>query len=275
METMDENVDVEDIESEYKYVHAEVNEDGIAWLVIDRQSALNALNTELIDELREAIAELTDYEDVKVVVLTGAGDKAFVAGADIGELAELTPYEGRAMSRNGQDMMATIEGSPVPVIAMINGFALGGGLELALSCHLRVASEDARLGLPEVSLGLIPGFGGTQRLARLANPSVAREWILTGDHYSAADALAAGVVNRVVPMSGLKEATRELALKIAKRGPIAIAAALEVVRRGLEVGQTEGENLESDAFGLLFATEDQKEGARAFLDKRKPDFQGR
>ena len=272
---MEEEVDIDSIESEYKFLTADVDDDGVAWLIIDRQKALNALNTELIEELREAFLELCEYQDVRAIVITGAGDKAFVAGADISELADLEPYEARALSRSGQDMLATIEGSPVPVIAMINGFALGGGLELALACHLRVAADEARLGLPEVSLGLIPGFAGTQRLARIAGPAVAREWVLTGDHFSAAEAHRVGVVNRVVPGADLREATRELALTIAKRGPVAVASALEVLRRGLEVGQTEGENLESDAFGMLFSTADQKEGTRAFLDKRKAEFQGR
>ena len=271
---MEENVEFEDVQSDFRHLAAEIDDHGIAWLVIDRQKALNALNSEVIDELREAVAELTDRDDVLALVLTGAGEKAFVAGADIGEMADLSPFEARALSRGGQDLMALIEGSPIPVLAMINGFALGGGLELALACHLRVASADARLGLPEVSLGLIPGFGGTQRLARIAGPAVAREWVLTGDHYSAEDALRVGVVNRVVPAAELREATAKLAGTIAKRGPIAVAAALEVIRRGLEVGQSEGENLESDTFGMLFSTEDQREGASAFLDKRKPEFRG-
>jgi enoyl-CoA hydratase len=271
---MEENVEFEDIRAEYRFVTAEIDDEGIAWLVIDRQKALNALNSDVIEELRDAVADLADREDVYALVLTGAGEKAFVAGADIAEMAELTPFEARALSRAGQDLMALIEGSPVPVLAMINGFALGGGLELALACHLRVASADARMGLPEVSLGLIPGFAGTQRLARIAGPAVAREWILTGDHFGAEEALRVGVVNRVVPAAELREATAKLARTIARRGPVAVATALEVIRRGMEVGQTEGENLESDAFGLLFSTEDQREGARAFLDKRKPEFRG-
>ncbi len=276
MSEFDETVTAEDIESEaFKHLSLDVDDDGVAWLAIDRPKALNALNSEVVDELRDAVVELVGYEDIRAIVITGGGDKAFVAGADISEFTGLDPLEARELSRNGQDMLATVESSPIPVIAMINGFALGGGLELALACHLRVAADTARLGLPEVSLGLIPGFGGTQRLARLASPGVAREWILTGDHYDAAQAQAVGVVNRVVPAAELREATKALAMTIAKRGPVAVASALEVIRRGLESGQSEGENLEADAFGLLFATADQKEGAQAFLDKRKPDFQGR
>ncbi len=276
MSEFDETVTAEDIESEaFKHLSLDVDDDGVAWLAIDRPKALNALNSEVVDELRDAVVELVGYEDIRAIVITGGGDKAFVAGADISEFTGLDPLEARELSRNGQDMLATIESSPIPVIAMINGFALGGGLELALACHLRVAADSARLDLPEVSLGLIPGFGGTQRLARLASPGVAREWILPGDHYDAAQAQAVGVVNRVVPAAELREATKALAMTIAKRGPVAVASALEVIRRGLECGQSEGENLEADAFGLLFATADQKEGAQAFLDKRKPDFQGR
>jgi enoyl-CoA hydratase len=265
----------ESTSEDYQFLKVEVDEQGIAWLEIHRPEALNALNAEVLDELRDAIVELVSYEDVFAIIITGAGEKAFVAGADISQFVDMEPAEARAMSQNGQDVMATIEASPIPVIAMINGFALGGGLELAMACHLRVASSTAKLGLPEVGLGLIPGFAGTQRLSRLASPGVAREWILTGDMYSAAQALAVGVVNRVVAPEELRSATIQLATTIIKRGPVAVATALEVIRRGLEVGQTEGENIEADCFGFLFSTEDQKEGAQAFLDKRKPEFHGR
>jgi enoyl-CoA hydratase len=276
MTEFDETVATEDIESEpFQHLSLVVDDEGIAWLAVDRPKALNALNSEVVDELRDAVVELVTYEDVHAIVITGAGDKAFVAGADISEFNSLDPMEARELSRNGQDMLATIESSPVPVIAMINGFALGGGLELALACHLRVASDQALLGLPEVSLGLIPGFGGAQRLSRLASPGIAREWILTGEHVTAAEAYRVGVVNRVASDEELREVTAKLAQTIIKRGPVAVASALEVIRRGLEVGQSEGENLEADAFGLLFATADQKEGASAFLEKRKPEFQGR
>ncbi len=276
MSEFDETVATEDIESEpFQHLSLVVDDEGIAWLAVDRPKALNALNSEVVDELRDAVVELVTYEDVHAIVITGAGDKAFVAGADISEFNSLDPMEARELSRNGQDMLATIESSPVPVIAMINGFALGGGLELALACHLRVASDKALLGLPEVSLGLIPGFGGTQRLSRLASPGIAREWVLTGEHVTAAEAYRVGVVNRLASDEELREVTTKLVQTIIKRGPIAVASALEVIRRGLEVGQSEGENLEADAFGLLFATADQKEGAAAFLEKRKPEFQGR
>ena len=260
---------------EFQHLNVDIDEAGLAWLVISRPKALNALNSEVIEELRDALVELVSYEDVHAVIITGDGDKAFVAGADISEFTGLTPHEARGLSQTGQDVLATIEASPIPVIAMINGFALGGGLELAMACHLRVASTTAMLGLPEVSLGLIPGFGGTQRLTRLTSPGVAREWILTGDMFSAEEAHRVGVVNRICAPEALRETTAKLASSITKRGPIAVATALDVVRRGLEVGQTEGENIEADAFGMLFATEDQTEGAAAFLDKRKPEFLGR
>lgn len=273
---MEEEVTIDCMESEeFQFLTVEFDDAGIAWLTINRPKSLNALNSEVIEELRDALVELVSYEDVKAIVLTGAGDKAFVAGADISEFVGMTPHEARALSQTGQDVLGAIESSPVPVIAMINGFALGGGLELAMACHLRVASTGAMLGLPEVSLGLIPGFGGTQRLSRLASPGVAREWVLTGDMYDAAEAHRVGVVNRVAAPEELREATAKLCKTIIKRGPVAVATGLEIIRRGLEVGQTEGENIEADAFGMLFATEDQTEGARAFLDKRKPEFQGR
>lgn len=266
----------EEVETEeFQHLNVDIDEAGIAWLVISRPKALNALNSEVIEELRDALVELVSYEDVHAIVITGDGDKAFVAGADIAEFTGLTPHEARGLSQTGQDVLATIEASPIPVIAMINGFALGGGLELAMACHLRVASTDAMLGLPEVSLGLIPGFGGTQRLTRLTSPGVAREWIITGDMFSAEEAHRVGVVTRLSAPADLRETTAKLAASIIKRGPIAVATGLDVIRRGLEVGQTEGENIEADAFGMLFATEDQSEGAAAFLEKRKPEFQGR
>ncbi|MBL7008275.1 MAG: enoyl-CoA hydratase/isomerase family protein [Planctomycetes bacterium] len=259
----------------FENLEIELDEDGIALVTINRPKALNALNGEVLDELREAIVELAFDAEVKVIVITGAGDKAFVAGADIAEMADLSPLEARGFSQHGQGTFATIEECPKPVIAMINGFALGGGLELALACHLRVASTEARLGLPETSLGLIPGFGGTQRLTRLAGTGVAREWILTADLYGAAEAHRVGVVNRLAEPEELWETTRKLALTIASRGPQAQRMALDVIRTGLQTGQTEGENAESDAFGLIFSTDDMKEGTAAFLEKRVADFSGR
>ncbi len=259
----------------FENLEIELDEDGIAVLKVNRPKALNALNGEVLEELREAVVELAFDDEVKVIVITGAGDKAFVAGADIAEMADFHPLEARGFSHHGQSAFATIEECPKPVIAMINGFALGGGLELALACHLRTASTKAKLGLPETSLGLIPGFGGTQRLTRLAGVGVAREWVLTADMYSAEEAHRVGVVNRVAEPDQLWETTRKLAKTIASRGPLAQRMALEVIRTGLQTGQTEGETAESDAFGLVFSTEDMKEGTAAFLEKRGAEFTGR
>lgn len=259
----------------YEHLTIDVDDEGIALVTVDRPKALNALNADVLDELRDAVVELAQAPEVFVLIITGAGDKAFVAGADIAEMAEYGPLEARDFSHLGQDTFATIESCPKPVIAAVNGFALGGGLELAMACHLRVASDNAKLGLPEVTLGLVPGFGGTQRLTRLCGPGVAREWILTGDAYPADEALRVGLVNRVVAQKDLLATARELAQKIAARGPLAVQTALELIRTGLEVGQSQGEAAEADNFGLIFATEDMREGTQAFLDKRKPDFQGR
>ncbi|NQU49940.1 MAG: enoyl-CoA hydratase/isomerase family protein [Planctomycetes bacterium] len=263
-------------EAELVYEHLECDlEDGIATLTVNRPKALNALNSEVLDELRDAIVELAIDDEVMAIMITGAGDKAFVAGADISEMADMTAFEARDHSHLGQDVFATIEACPKPVIAVINGYALGGGLELALACHLRIASSSAMMGLPEVSLGLIPGFAGTQRLARIAGPGVAREWIMTGDSFSAAEAHRVGVVNRVAEPEQLMEAATELTKRIVSRGPLAVQTALEVIRTGLEVGQAQGESAEADSFGLIFTSDDAREGMLAFKEKRKPSFTGR
>jgi enoyl-CoA hydratase len=276
MSTAEELDDVmEEVEYTWPDLEVDVDEDGIARLAVSRPDALNALNAEVVGQIREAIEELAMDDAVSAIVLTGSGDKAFVAGADIAEMADYDPLDARAFSHFGQDMLSAIEACPKVVIAMIQGYALGGGLELALACHLRVASTTAKLGLPEVGLGLIPGFGGTQRLSRIAGPAVAREWILTGEQFSAEEAWRVGVVNRVVEPDALWSETRGLAIKVASRGPVAVQAALETIRRGLEVGQSEGESLEADAFGMMFSTRDMKEGVQAFLEKRKPEFEGR
>ena len=203
----------------FKYLELEVDDSGIAWLTLSRPEALNALNSELLEELHDALPELFTYEDVKAIVLTGAGDKSFVAGADISEFLDMSALEAKGLSQAGQEVFSILEAAPVPVVAMINGFALGGGLELAMACHLRVACESAKLGLPEVSLGLIPGFGGTQRLSRLASPGVAREWILTGDMYSAEQAMQVGVVNRVASDDELKSEVKVIEKKLSSKNP--------------------------------------------------------
>ncbi len=253
-------------------VSVEIWSDGVAKLTIEREAALNALNIDVLISLRDAVIDCAESDDVKVIVITGSGDKAFVAGADIAEMADMSPLEARDFSHLGQDTFATIEACPKPTIAMVNGFALGGGMELALACHLRVASTKAKFGLPETSLGLIPGFGGTQRLAQLAGAGVAREWILSADMFSAQEAHRVGVVNRLVEADELENATRQLAQTIASRGELALKTANEVIRFGLEVGQSEGEASEADNFGLLFSNEEAREGLKAFVEKRKPNW---
>jgi enoyl-CoA hydratase len=249
--------------------------DAVLVVTIDRPKVLNALNAETVSELDRIFVEAAEDAQVKAIVLTGSGEKAFVAGADINELATMTPLSGKAVAEKGQRTFDRIERSKKPVIAAINGFALGGGCELALACHIRIASEKASLGLPEVSLGIIPGYGGTQRLSRLVGKGKALEMILTGDRISAADAERVGLVNKVVAPEQLLEAAEEMARKIASRSSVAVAAALEAVNVGLDVSLSDGQTLEATNFGLLCATEDMKEGMNAFLEKRAANFPGR
>ncbi|MBK9385130.1 MAG: enoyl-CoA hydratase/isomerase family protein [Planctomycetes bacterium] len=245
---------------------------GIAVVQVNRPKVLNALNAETIGELACVFAGFAADAEVKGVILTGAGEKAFVAGADISELAQQTPIEGQRNAKRGQELLDRIDRLGKPVIAAINGFALGGGLELALACTLRTASETARMGLPEVSLGIIPGYGGTQRLARIAGPGVAREWILTGEHFPAAEAHRVGVVNRVFPAAELMAGTRKMLETILSRGPIAVRYALDAIRRGADTDLANGLELEADLFGLISSSADMREGMRAFLEKRKAEF---
>jgi enoyl-CoA hydratase len=258
----------------YENIKSE-NRDGILFVTIDRPKVLNALDRATIAEIARVFEESRDDETVKAVIVTGAGEKAFVAGADITELAQLTPIAGKATAERGQDAFRAIEQFPKPVIAAINGFALGGGCELALACHIRIASENAQLGLPEVTLGIIPGYGGTQRLSRLVGTGKALELICTGDRIKAADAERIGLVNRVVPADQLLAAAEELARKMASRGPLAVRAAIEAVMSGSDMPLEEGLTLEATLFGLLCATEDTKEGMNAFLEKRPAAFTGR
>jgi enoyl-CoA hydratase len=248
---------------------------GARTIAIDRPEKLNALNTMTLDALHGAFDEAAADSDVRVVVLTGNGEKAFVAGADITEMSALSAVQSRDFSLRGQRMMRRVEKMPKPVIAMINGFALGGGLELAMCCHLRIAADSARLGQPEINLGLIPGFGGTQRLLRLAGRAATLELCLTGMPIDAARALQLGLVNRVVPAAELQGATMALASQLANAAPLALRGILDCVSIGGECGIEEGLEYESAQFGLVFSTEDMREGTRAFLDKRKPAFQGR
>lgn len=249
--------------------------DGIRTLTINRPDKLNALNSATLDALHRAFDDAADATDVRVVVLTGAGDKAFVAGADISEMSGLTPVEGRDFSLRGQRMMRRVEKMPKPVIAAINGFALGGGLELAMCCHLRIAADKAKVGQPEINLGLIPGFGGSQRLLRLAGRAATLELCLTGAPVNAERARELGIVNRVVPAAELMAETTKLATQLANAAPLALRAMLDCVNIGGECGIEEGLEYESAQFGLVFSTDDMREGTSAFLEKRKPEFKGR
>ncbi|MCY7355716.1 MAG: enoyl-CoA hydratase/isomerase family protein [Lysobacter sp.] len=249
--------------------------DAVRVISVNRPEKLNALNAATLYALHLAFDAAADDPRVRVVVLTGAGPKAFVAGADISEMAGLSAVEGRDFSLRGQRMMRRVEKMPKPVIAMVNGFAFGGGLELAMCCHLRIAADTAKLGQPEINLGLIPGFGGTQRLLRLAGRAATLELCLTGVPIDAARALQLGIVNRVVPAAELEADTMKLAAQLANAAPLALRGMLDCVNVGGECGIEEGLEYESAQFGLVFSTEDMREGTRAFLDKRKPDFKGR
>lgn len=256
----------------YKYLILEKKE-RIAYLTINRPEVLNALNAELMDELRRALLDLRHDRNVWAVIITGAGERAFISGADINELARLSPVEGKETSRRGQHVFELIENLGKPVIAAINGWALGGGCELAMACTLRIASENAKIGLPEVKLGIIPGYGGTQRLQRLVGRGRALELILTGRAIDAAQAERIGLVNYVVPQQELMARAEALAREIMANGPIAVRYAIEAVNRGWDI--SEGEYIETTLFGLTCATEDMREGTRAFLEKRKAEFKNR
>jgi enoyl-CoA hydratase len=258
----------------YENIRTEAKE-GVLTITIDRPKVLNALNAQTITELGRAFDEARDDDSIRCVILTGGGEKAFVAGADINELSQMTPLTGKAVAERGQRILSKIERLPKPVIAAINGFALGGGCEIALACHIRIASEKAQLGLPEVTLGIIPGYGGTQRMARLLGKGKALELILTGDRVGAVEAERIGLVNKVVPADQLMSSAEEMARRIASRGPLAVRAAIEAVMNGSEMPFEEGQFLEATLFGLLTATEDMKEGMGAFLEKRQADFKGK
>lgn len=257
----------------YENVKTEVR-DGILFLTVDRPKVLNALNAQTVEEIHAVFVSAFDDSNVKAVIVTGSGDKAFVAGADINELARNTPISGKQTSERGQFILSFIERFPKPVIAAINGFALGGGCELALACHIRIASEKAQMGLPEVTLGIIPGYGGTQRMARLLGKGKALELICTGERVPAAEAERIGLVNKVVPPEQLLPAAEEMARKIMARGPLAVRAAIEAIVRGSDMPFEEGQFLEATLFGLLCSSEDTKEGMKAFLEKRPAQFKG-
>ena len=249
-------------------------ENGIATVTINRPTKLNALNRATIQELHDACYSLQRDNQVKVIILTGSGEKAFVAGADIAEFADFSVEEGAQLAAHGQELLFNfIENLSKPIIAAINGFALGGGLELAMSCHFRIASENAKMGLPEVSLGVIPGYGGTQRLPQLVGKGKAMEMIMTAGMIGAVEARSYGLVNNVVTQVELLEHCRHIAEKIMKNSPVAIAYAIKAINEGFKEG-VDGYKSEIKAFGQCFGTEDFKEGTTAFLEKRQADFQG-
>ena len=248
---------------------------GIARLTVNRPEKLNALDRQTMSEIDRAVAAAGEDAAVGVLIVTGAGEKAFVAGADIAELASQTPVEGAAFARRGQAILDRLERLGKPSIAAINGYALGGGLELAMACTLRLAAETAKLGQPEVALGIIPGYGGTQRLSRLVGAGRALEMLLSGDPIDAREAHRIGLVNRVVPPAELLPAAEALARTLLLRGPVALRYVLQAVQEGLQMGLAEGLSTEATLFGLCCATEDMREGTRAFVEKRKPSFKGR
>ncbi len=257
----------------YKNLIVEVDQ-GIAVVKINRPPVLNALNQETLRELQQALTEVEGKGEVRAVVLTGEGEKAFVAGADVAEMKAMTPAEALAFSRLGHDTLGMIEDLTKPVIAAVNGFALGGGLEIALACDFIFASEKAKLGLPEVTLGIFPGFGGTQRLPRLIGTGRAKELIFTGKMIDAQEAFDLGIVNKVFPPDTLMEEATKTARTIARNGPVAVSMAKSSVNAGYDMGGSEGEAIEITAWANTFATDDQKEGMGAFLEKRKPQFKG-
>lgn len=248
---------------------------GLRVVTINRPAKLNALNRETIESLHAFFRDAASDESTQAVIVTGAGGKSFVAGADIDEVSGFTALEGREWGLLGQAMLRRIETMEKPVIAAINGYALGGGLELAMACHLRIASSTARLGQPELKLGIVPGFGGTQRLPRLVGKGRALEMLLTGDPVGADEALSMGLVNRVVAPDQLLASARNLAMRILQNGPVAVALTLRAVDRGCEMPLSEALDWEVSQYALSCATEDVREGTRAFLEKRKPRFRGR
>jgi enoyl-CoA hydratase len=248
---------------------------GVATVTINRPKVLNALSTQTLDELRRAILALKYDDGVRVVIITGAGDKSFIAGADINELSQQTPTGGREHALRGQHVFDLIENMGKPVIAAINGYALGGGCELAMACTIRIAADTAKLGQPEINLGIIPGYGGSQRLSRLVGRGRALELLLTGDQISAADAYRIGLVNRVVTGANLMGEARKAAQALAAKAPIAVRYIIDAVNKGLQMPFPDAQVFEATLFGLVAATEDMREGTKAFLEKRKPEFKGK
>ena len=256
--------------------HILVDRDGaVATITINRPKVLNALSMATLDELRRAILALKYDDGVRAIILTGAGDKSFIAGADINELSEQTPVGGREHALRGQHLLDLVEHLGKPVIAAINGYALGGGCELAMACTIRIAADSAKLGQPEINLGIIPGYGGTQRLSRLIGRGRALELMLTGDQLTAAEAHRLGLVNRVVTGANLMGEARKLAHALAAKAPIAVRYIIDAVNKGLQMPLPEAQVFEATLFGLVSTTEDMREGTRAFLEKRKAEFKGK
>src|SRR5438128_6727139 len=249
--------------------------DGVAFVTVNRPDKLNALNDQVMLELGKAAESNPKEPEIRGAILTGGGPKSFVAGADIGDLSRQGPFDGKARAQRGQSVLRRLETCGKPVLAAINGFALGGGCELAMACHIRIASENAKFGQPEVKLGIAPGYGGTQRLPRLVGKGVALQLVLTGEMIDAQEAYRIGLVNKVVPAANLLAETEALLRGILSMGPLAVRLALEAVDQGLEMSLDEGLLLEANHFGLLAATQDMKEGTTAFLEKRAAKFQGR
>ena len=248
---------------------------GVAVVTVNRPKVLNALNTATLDELRRTVLALKHDDAVRAVIVTGAGDKSFIAGADINELAQQSPAGGRDHAMTGQHVLDLIENMGKPVVAAINGYALGGGCELAMACTIRIAADTARLGQPEINLGLIPGYAGTQRLSRLVGRGRALELLLTGDQISAQEAHRLGLVNRVVPAAELMAEARRLASALASKAPVAARYIIEAVNKGLQMPFAEAQVFEATLFGLVASTDDMREGTRAFLEKRKAAFKGK
>ncbi len=257
--------------SSYQTINYELQDNNIALLTINRPDKLNALNSDVLNELSAAISETESNESVKALIITGAGEKAFVAGADIKELSNLDAETGEKLSMRGQEIFASIENCSKPVVAVVNGYALGGGAELAMACHIRIATSNAVFGLPEVSLGLIPGYGGTQRLTHLVGKAKAFEFVLTGKQIKADEALRIGLVNKVSENNAIDEAKDLLGI-IMKKGPVAVSKAISAINASFG---DDGYKKEAELFGSLCETEDFREGTSAFLEKRKAEFKGR
>lgn len=248
--------------------------EGIATITITRPKSLNALNAEVLDELLSLLETIGKDEAIRVLIFTGAGEKAFVAGADISELAEFTPLQAKHFAEKGHCVMDRLQALSIPVLAAVNGFAMGGDLELALACDFIYASEHAKFGQPEINLGIIPGFGGTQRLSRIVGKNIAKEMIFTGKTLSAEEGEKLGFVNKVIPAESLMEETRKTAKTMAAKGKVSLNAAKQAINRGMDVDLATGGRIEIDAFSLCLASPDAREGTSAFLEKRKPEFKG-